>query len=158
MYDQLKTMLQYSKSSSQLQKKIKPVKSEANNFLMSQIHYWKVTDPDNIRIHEIPRDGGEFCRPANARPGGGDVRSRKSRQADEEKTYILNLWPFSTIHAAILARNSKNKGALSDPPIEFTTPEGGNLTECHSQCLISTLQSLVNVLSLHCSSGKGADV
>ena len=82
-----------------------------------QIVFWKTDDPDNKRIHTVSAGPHEPC-PL--------TRGRNKRQAsDRMEGHVLNLWPFSQISAGVLVKNSKHSGNLSDPPIEFKTPEGG---------------------------------
>ena len=44
---------------------------------------------------------------------------------NENEAHILDLWPYAAISAGILAKNAGNKGALSEPYLSFSTPEGG---------------------------------
>ena len=85
---------------------------------MLQVVYWKDDDPDNRRYTELIENEIPQCPPL------GPQASRVRRAVTKEGT-VADLWPYSRLSAAIQVMNGGKSGALSDPPIRFTTPEGG---------------------------------
>ena len=49
---------------------------------------------------------------------------KRATNGESVKGHVHNLWPYSTIKAAILVMNGAESGKLSDP-ITFQTKEGG---------------------------------
>ena len=90
-----------------------------------QIVFWKSDDPENKRIHTVSAGPFEPCPLVHSRNKRSIHGISKCQAGQDVEGHVLNLWPFSDISAGVLVKNSKHSGSLSNPPITFTTPEGG---------------------------------
>jgi hypothetical protein len=84
--------------------------------LCLQIHFWRESEPDDVRKHAVIINEWNPC------PTIGIHSGRRRRKA-ELSAYTNELWPYSQIVAGILVINGGKSGELSDT-ISFSTPEG----------------------------------
>merc|ERR1740137_109395 len=74
-----------------------------------EIHYWRTDDKENVTIKEIKIEPGELCRDFEEPCIRGDTCSRRAkRQTNEERLAIVDLWPYTSVSAAILVKNIGN--------------------------------------------------
>ena len=99
------------------------------HFLIPQIEYWKTGFPEDKRNHAITyQNQPTWCENAVTRKTR-DVKNRLKRQAQKERSTVLNLWSFANISAQIRVLNSKYEGPASNI-VTFSTPEGGKGHTC----------------------------
>jgi len=84
---------------------------------LSQIQFWRVSDPDTKREMELIQNDFDPC------PDYTNTRKRRQADGDLVTGQVPDLWPYSQLQAGVLVLNGAKSGALGDI-IDFTTPEG----------------------------------